>query len=978
MQKLLALLVVIILSFPSQAQWVNTNNSFIDNAHIPVSILNNDQTYPVSVVSSIDSSVIVAWMDNRNGNGDIYAQKFDKNGVAIWATNGIPVATGSENQTYYIGGINYQPQFYSYMATDSAGGFYIAWEDANTAAGTNKNKICVQHVKADGSLVFGYSGFTVSGGSSSFYYTKPQLIADGNGGFFVSYLFNDNGGNQKLHVYCYKDINGTLKYYGGDIMNDNATTAYASASPCTGSITYIAEVPGVVSDYQLVSNQQKGCAVIFRHISNSSTTEEIATNQLIRVKQNSTITVGSANPSNIYGYPQNTFYYPKDSVVVLYKRKIRSQNYQCYGTGSNSGTLYTYTQSQVIKNGMQVLETNVNATSSYNKMTVLPANGNITPAVFAWNKKNALNTSETNLQYKALAYTIYDSVPFDLISDTSASYNISLGSAAPAIFKKINTTIDTLLKSITTSFLYNFQLTSANNIVYLAAKARSFSAGATVNSVYLQKLKLENITADSCVFRMESLGKQGREVGKDVNGSGQANSITLNSPGIILNTNGDAMYYVSEYYRYIRVSPVGDSCKLLWGSNGKPIGSGYVAGTSYLPQFPIATYMPNNQRVALFWQENFRTTYTGTGENIMLRNIDSLPNSILPPRRPVSLLTTIPNTATFTLLPQNLLGTSNSYSGFEVVNGTGTQQHSLIAEVLDNNNLGAVSMNVYQHAGTVRQTGGAFYLNRNYSITPANQPTTPVTVRLFFTNEEYIALKTADPLITSVANLAVTKLSGNTAPASFPGGAAQLIIPEDWQAVNGGYYLQFKVSSFSSFWIHRNTNAALPATLGSIVVTCNNNQPTLLFNTITENNLAKFEVELYSNNQWQKQFTVTAKNSSTGYSYQQVLNSIGLYRLKIINKDNGYNYSKVVDVICSKQSMALSVYPNPVINQLVVTVANKNGSIKLYNAQGILVVQQNIQQHNTLISLAKLPKGFYTIVYQDNEGNCSKQNIIKQ
>lgn len=976
----MALLVVIILSFPAQAQWVNTNNSFTDNSHLSVSVLNNDQTYPISVVSSIDSSVIVAWMDKRNGNSDIYAQKFDKNGVAIWATNGIPVATGSENQTYYTaGGINYEPQFYSFMATDSAGGFYIAWEDANTAAGNNKNKICIQHVKSDGTLVFGSSGFTVSGSTSSFYYTKPQLIADGNGGFFVSYLFNESGGNQKLYVFCYKDINGTLKYYGGDIMNDNATTAYASASPCTGSITYIAEVPGVVSDYQLVSNQQKGCAVIFRHVSSySGSKEDIATNQLIRVKQNSTITVGSADPSNIYGYPQNTFYFPKDSVVVLYKRKIRSQNYQCYGTGGSSGTLYTYTQSQVIKNGMQVLETNATYTSSYNKMTVLPANGNITPAVFAWNKRNALNTSETNLQYKALAYTVYDSVPYELTSDTSASYYIGFGNAAPATFKKINTSIDTLLKSISTSYLNNFQLTSANNMVYLAAKARSFSGGATVNSVYLQKLKLENITADSCAFRMESPGKQGREVGKEINGSGQSNSITLNSPGIILNTNGDAMYYVSEYYRYIRVSPVGDSCKLLWGANGKSIGTGYIGTSPYLPQNPSAVFMPNNQRVAMFWQENSRTTYTGSGENIMLRNIDSLPNNILPARRPVSLLTTAPNTTMFTLVPQNLLGTSNSYSSFEVLNGTGTQQYSLIAEVLDNNNLGAVSINVYQHAGTVRQTGGTFYLNRNYSITPANQPTTPVTVRLFFTNEEYNALRAADPLITSVANLAVTKLNGNTAPASFPGGAAQLIVPEDWQAVNGGYYVQFKVSSFSSFWIHRNTNTALPATLGNMFFTCNGYQPTLRFNTITENNLAKFEVELYNNNNWQKQFTISAKNNSTGSNYQQILNATGLYRIKLVDKDNSYIYSKSIDVNCNKQNIVLSVYPNPVKDILKLSVSEIGGMLKLYNATGQLILQHNIFQNNNNISVSKIATGIYTLIYQQKDGTITKQTIIKQ
>lgn len=986
MQKFVYSLFLLLLANIASAQWSNTNNAFTDNSHLPVSIASNDQTNPITIASPNDSSVIVAWMDSRNGNKDIYAQKFDKNGNALWATNGIAVASGAENQYYYtVGSTNYEPQFYSFMATDSAGGFYIVWEDANTAVGSNKNKVCVQHVKADGSVAFGASGYTIAAplANSNYYFTKPQLIADGMGGFFVSYIqiYTDR---QYIAVASFKDANGTLKSFGGSgTMNDFIETYETSTGCAALTNTLVRNVNFTVSDYQLATNYQNGCVIVFRQVSTSNNREYIGSNQLVRVKKNCTVTrypsnalvTALASPSSQQSY--NYYNYTKDTVIPMQTTHYYTRtDFVCSSVGNPTG--YARVSSTISDYGFNVIRYNNASTNGFlfsnPKVAFLPPNGNITPAVYSWYEKN-LTTNDVPLLDTICRFHSYDSIPYQLTSDV---VNLIPSPAPPSGLKKIKTGVDSLLSSNTHGYLYNYQLQGANNSIYLVAKSRSFATGANVNSIYLQKLKLENATADSCLFKLESPGKQGREVGKDVNGGSQSNSISLNSPGITLNSNGDATYYVSEYYRYIRVSPVGDSCKLLWGANGKPIGSGYIGTSPYLPQNPSAVFMPNNQRVALFWQENYRTTYTGTGENIMLRNIDSLPNNVLPARRPVSLLTTAPNVATFTLLPQNLLGTSSSYTSFEVINGTGTQQQSLVAEILDNTNLGAVNINVYQHAGTVRQTGGVFYLNRNYSITPATQPANPVTVRLFFTTEEFNALKAADPLITNVASLAITKLNGSTAPAAFPGGAAQLIVPEDWQAVVGGYYLQFKVSSFSSFWIHRNTNAALPVTLGNINIACTNNQPTIQFNTISETNLSHFEVEFYGNSIWQKQFSITAKNAGNGYNYQQQLNAIGLYRLKMVDKDGNYTYSKTVDANCNKQSISLSVYPNPTSNQVTITVLQVGGSMKLYNAQGILLLQQTIQKQSNSVSLNKYPTGIYTIVYQTSDGNTSKQTIIKQ
>ena len=45
---------------------------------------------------------IVAWVDTRNGNNDVFAQQVDGNGTVQWLTNGIPRCTVSGNQNYPV------------------------------------------------------------------------------------------------------------------------------------------------------------------------------------------------------------------------------------------------------------------------------------------------------------------------------------------------------------------------------------------------------------------------------------------------------------------------------------------------------------------------------------------------------------------------------------------------------------------------------------------------------------------------------------------------------------------------------------------------------------------------------------------------------------------------------------------------------------------------------------------------------------
>ncbi len=75
-----------------------------------------NQRYP-SISTDNMGNIVIAWMDNRDGNWDIYAQRYDNNGTV----NGINFKVNDD------GGVNYK--YYPSVSMDNAGDFVIVWQD---------------------------------------------------------------------------------------------------------------------------------------------------------------------------------------------------------------------------------------------------------------------------------------------------------------------------------------------------------------------------------------------------------------------------------------------------------------------------------------------------------------------------------------------------------------------------------------------------------------------------------------------------------------------------------------------------------------------------------------------------------------------------------------------------------------------------------------------------------------------------------
>ena len=129
-------------------------------------------------------------------------------------------------------------------------------------------------------------------------------------------------------------------------------------------------------------------------------------------------------------------------------------------------------------------------------------------------------------------------------------------------------------------------------------------------------------------------------------------------------------------------------------------------------------------------------------------------------------------------------------------------------------NLGSTDVSAYINTGAVRIMNNQYYLDRNLVIRSTNTPTDSVIVRFYFTEQEAKAIIDATGCtscikFTDAYLAAITKYSGS---ASFEngvlndgaGGTFQFIDSGkvDVLPFNNGYYAEFKVKSFSEFWIN--------------------------------------------------------------------------------------------------------------------------------------------------------------------------------
>ena len=786
----------------ASAQWTNTNNTFTDSLHMPVAIAASSQRNAIVINSYPDGGYFVIWEDDRNTattQTDIYAQKFDAAGERLWALNGVPVANGTEREHFTFSS-NEDYRNRTYAATDSAGGFYLAYASDSISSYVFE-RVVVQHVRSTGTNVFP-GGYILARSAAANLNTSPLLLADGNKGFFVAY--KTQSGNDYINVYCYNDEGGNLKYYGGGRVNENALQV-SSVAPC-GIKTDVIYPGTTVSDFNIWSDGYGGCNVVMAMNGNNGQQGNfLAYNRLFRVKKDCSVktyyrnTVGMACPF--------TKQYQKDDVSMLY---YITKDYQSVFCTSADGTqAYGYTNYRLLSNGYQVLD-NDGYDYNYPKGVVVNTSGNIMINMIAVTKRTLINNNTVTpfmVQGIALKAEKYDSIPYQRAS--YANPEIGFNPVEPFGIDKVNNFRDTILG--TAAYYVDFTLAGGGSHVYASA----LMGNSGVRLVRLQNLEISKKVSDSFAIEYKTNilsvpEKNGVAIGGEVSTGFSGNNISYDQPLITITNSGQALFYIREYYRSARVSPIGSGAELNWGAMGRPISAGVYNNSYYNLEQPVAVQDTAGTAAIIAWRDD-KYLNDNSGDNIFMRHLDKLDvNNYTPPINPVAALYN--QSGTYPSNPVVLLGSSKVYSNIDVYNAV-TRVTTTVADIKDDNYLGSVITNVYQQLGAARTYNNQPYLGRNYTFKPDSlPPNASFDVLLYFTTAEFAALKAADVTITDPGLLTVVRQPNATAtaPAAYvPVTGEEILSPITWDSTPGGFYLRVTCKGLGNFFIRKIQSAAL-------------------------------------------------------------------------------------------------------------------------------------------------------------------------
>jgi trimeric autotransporter adhesin len=263
---------------------------------------------------------------------------------------------------------------------------------------------------------------------------------------------------------------------------------------------------------------------------------------------------------------------------------------------------------------------------------------------------------------------------------------------------------------------------------------------------------------------------------------------------------------------------------------------------------------------------------------------------------------------------------------------------NILAEIKANgNNLGTVTSSFYTKSGTLRETSAKkLYASRNITITPQNQPTSAVDIRLYITAAEYNALRTStnsigDPSgVNTIGDVVILK--NTDACGSALVNTPITITPQYAESFGSNYVLQGTITSFSTFYLGSPTSGTLPLQLLTFTGSLQKDNSALLqWTTTNQINTAYFVVERsVDGNNFNNIGTVsTAANGDTKTSYSLTDMNAGVqtttivyYRLKIFDNDGKYSYSKIINIVLNK-NVDVFLFPNPVEQILNIRLSGK-------------------------------------------------------
>ncbi|MEO6915631.1 MAG: FG-GAP-like repeat-containing protein, partial [Chitinophagaceae bacterium] len=171
----------------------------------------------------------------------------------------------------------------------------------------------------------------------------------------------------------------------------------------------------------------------------------------------------------------------------------------------------------------------------------------------------------------------------------------------------------------------------------------------------------------------------------------------------------------------------------------------------------------------------------------------------------------------------------------------------IVASVKDNGaNLGTITGSVYVDPGPQFYLGKRF-LQRHFVLKPTTQPGQNIQVRLYFTDDEFNALRAADNSIITLSDLAILKYQGPTEDGILNTTDASSIslIPSSsifFGSAFGSRYAEITVTGLSEFWFQSGA-FALPVDLVAFTAGTRAKTVNLEWKVASEVNLDQYIIE---------------------------------------------------------------------------------------------------------------------------------------
>jgi len=181
-----------IITWSDSRQGIGTSDIYAQKIHAEgtvqwtangVAVCKNtsSQEWPV-IVSDGAGGAIIAWQDTRAENFDIYAQRVNADGEALWTENGIPVCSAASDQQI--------PD----IVSDGEGGAIIVWQDLRNG----HSDIYAQRISAPGEKLWEPDGVAACPAAGEQYI--PVAISDKAGGVIITWIDNRNDGQGDIYA----------------------------------------------------------------------------------------------------------------------------------------------------------------------------------------------------------------------------------------------------------------------------------------------------------------------------------------------------------------------------------------------------------------------------------------------------------------------------------------------------------------------------------------------------------------------------------------------------------------------------------------------------------------------------------------------------------------------------------------------------------------------------------------------------------